>query len=220
MEFIFHNTLYLKGISTIGFIKITSIEAFVIIGGDTVADLKDTVFKAKVLDADMMRRALTRIAHEIIEKNTGIDDLAIIGIRRRGVPLADRLAKIIKEIEGVSVPVGILDITLYRDDLTTLAVQPIVHKTEVPFSIDNKKIILVDDVLYTGRTVRAALDALVDLGRPKLIQLAILIDRGHRELPIRADYVGKNIPTSRRELIAVNVEEFDGIDSVEIHEFA
>ncbi|NLC44559.1 MAG: bifunctional pyr operon transcriptional regulator/uracil phosphoribosyltransferase PyrR [Clostridiales bacterium] len=167
----------------------------------------------------MMRRALTRIAHEIIEKNTGIDDLAIIGIRRRGVPLADRLAKIINEIEGVSVPTGILDITLYRDDLTTLAVQPIVHKTEVPFSIDDKKIILVDDVLYTGRTVRAALDALVDLGRPKLIQLAILIDRGHRELPIRADYVGKNIPTSRKELIAVNVEEIDGIDSVEIEEF-
>ncbi|NLB40654.1 MAG: bifunctional pyr operon transcriptional regulator/uracil phosphoribosyltransferase PyrR [Clostridiales bacterium] len=167
----------------------------------------------------MMRRALTRIAHEIIEKNTGIDDLAIIGIRRRGVPLADRLAEIINEIEGVSVPVGILDITLYRDDLTTLAVQPIVHKTEVPFSIDNKKIILVDDVLYTGRTVRAALDALVDLGRPKLIQLAILIDRGHRELPIRADYVGKNIPTSRKELIAVNVEEIDGFDSVEIEEF-
>ena len=184
-----------------------------------MADLKDTVFKAKVLDADMMRRALTRIAHEIIEKNTGIDDLAIIGIRRRGVPLADRLAEIIKEIEGVSVPVGILDITLYRDDLTTLAVQPIVHKTEVPFSIDNKKIILVDDVLYTGRTVRAALDALVDLGRPELIQLAILIDRGHRELPIRADYVGKNIPTSRKELIAVNVEEIDGFDSVKIEEF-
>ena len=184
-----------------------------------MADLKDTVFKAKVLDADMMRRALTRIAHEIIEKNTGIDDLAIIGIRRRGVPLADRLAKIINEIEGVLVPVGILDITLYRDDLTTLAVQPIVHKTEVPFSIDNKKIILVDDVLYTGRTVRAALDALVDLGRPELIQLAILIDRGHRELPIRADYVGKNIPTSRKELIAVNVEEIDGFDSVEIEEF-
>lgn len=184
-----------------------------------MADLKNTVFKAKVLDADMMRRALTRIAHEIIEKNTGIDDLAIMGIRRRGVPLADRLAEIINEIEGVSVPVGILDITLYRDDLTTLAVQPIVHKTEVPFSIDNKKIILVDDVLYTGRTVRAALDALVDLGRPKLIQLAILIDRGHRELPIRADYVGKNIPTSRKELIAVNVEEIDGIDSVEIEEF-
>lgn len=184
-----------------------------------MADIKDTVFKARVLDAEMMRRALTRISHEIIEKNTGIDDLAIIGIRRRGVPLADRLAAIIKEIEGVSVPVGILDITLYRDDLTTLAVQPIVHKTEVPFSIDDKKIVLVDDVLYTGRTVRAALDALVDLGRPKLIQLAILIDRGHRELPIRADYVGKNIPTSKKELIAVNVEEIDGMDGVEIHEF-
>ena len=184
-----------------------------------MADLKDTVFKARVLDAEMMRRALTRIAHEIIEKNTGIDDLAVIGIRRRGVPLAERLAAIIKEIEGESVPVGILDITLYRDDLTTLAVQPIVHKTEVPFSINNKKIILVDDVLYTGRTVRAALDALVDLGRPKLTQLAILIDRGHRELPIRADFVGKNIPTSRKELIAVNVEEIDGMDNVEIHEF-
>ena len=168
--------------------------------------------KVQIMDAEKMRRALIRIAHEIVEKNKGTENLALIGIRKRGVPLALRLQKFISEIEGVKVPVGILDITLYRDDLTTLDYQPIVHKTEVPFSIYSKKIVLVDDVLYTGRTVRAALDALIDLGRPASIQLAVLIDRGHRELPIRADYVGKNVPTSRKETIAVSVQEIDGKD--------
>ncbi len=174
--------------------------------------------KAQIMDADAIRRALTRIAHEILEKNQGTKDLVLIGIRRRGVPLARKIAQIIKEIEGTSVPLGILDITLYRDDLSQLGYQPVVRKTEVPFDITGKKVILVDDVLYTGRTVRAALDALIDLGRPKLIQLAVLIDRGHRELPIRADFVGKNVPTSRKEEISVNVQEIDGVDRVAIIE--
>lgn len=175
-------------------------------------------FKAQVMDGDKIRRSLIRIAHEIVEKNKGTDNLVLVGIRRRGVPLAQRLAKNIEKIEGVSLPVGILDITLYRDDLTTIAHQPIVQKTEVPFSITNKKVVLVDDVLFTGRTVRAALDALMDLGRPKAIQLAILVDRGHRELPIRADYVGKNVPTSKKEMVAVNLVEIDGTDEVQIKE--
>ena len=174
--------------------------------------------KTQLLDTEGMRRALTRIAHEIIEKNKGVENLAIIGIRRRGVPLAERLAQRITEIEGTKVPIGVLDITLYRDDLTTLAQQPVIHKTEVPFDIEDKKIILVDDVLYTGRTVRAALDALIDLGRPKFIQLAVLADRGHRELPIRADYVGKNVPTSKKEVVSVKLEEIDGEDRVVIEE--
>lgn len=174
--------------------------------------------KAQIMDADAIRRALTRIAHEILEKNQGTKDLVLIGIRRRGVPLARKIAQIIKEIEGTSVPLGILDITLYRDDLSQLGYQPVVRKTEVPFDITGKKVILVDDVLYTGRTVRAALDALIDLGRPKLIQLAVLIDRGHRELPIRADFVGKNVPTSRKEEISVSVQEIDGVDRVAIIE--
>ncbi|KUK36667.1 MAG: pyrimidine operon attenuation protein / uracil phosphoribosyltransferase [Thermacetogenium sp.] len=174
--------------------------------------------KAQIMDADAIRRALTRIAHEILEKNQGTKDLVLVGIRRRGVPLARKIAQIIKEIEGTSVPLGILDITLYRDDLSQLGYQPLVRKTEVPFDITGKKVILVDDVLYTGRTVRAALDALIDLGRPKLIQLAVLIDRGHRELPIRADFVGKNVPTSRKEEISVSVQEIDGVDRVAIIE--
>lgn len=174
--------------------------------------------KTRILDADGMRRALTRIAHEIIEKNKGVKDLVIIGVRRRGVPLAERIAKRIAEIEGKEVAIGVLDITLYRDDLTTLAQQPVLHKTEVPFSINDKKIILVDDVLYTGRTVRAALDALIDLGRPQFIQLAVLVDRGHRELPIRADYVGKNVPTSKKEVVSVHLHEIDGDDAVLIEE--
>lgn len=174
--------------------------------------------KTRILDAEGMRRALTRIAHEIIEKNKGVEDLVIIGIRRRGVPLAERVVKRIAEIEGKEVVIGVLDITLYRDDLTTLAQQPVLHKTEVPFSINDKKIILVDDVLYTGRTVRAALDALIDLGRPQFIQLAVLIDRGHRELPIRADYVGKNVPTSKKEVVSVHLQEIDGEDAVLIEE--
>lgn len=174
--------------------------------------------KVEIMNADDIRRVLTRIAHEILEKNAGTEDLTLIGIRRRGVPLAKRIAENIKEIEGTSVPLGILDITLYRDDLSQLDYHPLVRKTEVPFSITDKKVVLVDDVLFTGRTVRAALDALIDLGRPKIIQLAVLIDRGHRELPIRADFVGKNVPTSRRELIHVSLKEIDGEDKVIIAE--
>ncbi len=174
--------------------------------------------KNQILDADGIRRALTRIAHEILERNAGTQDLVLIGIRRRGVPLAQRIAAKIKEIEGTSVPLGILDINLYRDDLSRLGYHPVLRKTEVPFSVTDKKVVLVDDVLYTGRTVRAALDAIMDLGRPKLIQLAVLIDRGHRELPIRADFVGKNVPTSRRETISVLLQEVDGIDKVVIEE--
>lgn len=174
--------------------------------------------KVQIMDQEGIRRALTRIAHEILEKNAGTKDLVLIGIRRRGVPLASRLSEKIKEIEGTSIPLGILDITLYRDDLSQLDYHPLVRKTEVPFSITGKKVVLVDDVLYTGRTVRAAMDALMDLGRPQLIQLAVLIDRGHRELPIRADFVGKNVPTSRKEQINVSLLEIDGEDKVTIVE--
>lgn len=174
--------------------------------------------KARIMDQQGIKRALTRIAHEIIERNKGTENLVLIGIRRRGVPLAARLARRIKEIEGSLVPVGILDITLYRDDLSTLGHQPVVHQTEVTFSVEGKKVVLVDDVLYTGRTIRAALDAVMDLGRPGVIQLAALVDRGHRELPIRADYVGKNVPTSKKEIIAVQLQETDGEDSVLILE--
>ena len=174
--------------------------------------------KKELIGADGMRRALVRISHEIIEKNEGLEDIVVIGIRTRGVPLAKRITTNLKEIEGQEIPNGSLDITLYRDDLTTIANQPIVYQTEIPFDVTDKKVILVDDVLYTGRTVRAALDALMDLGRPESIQLAILTDRGHRELPIRADYVGKNIPTSKDELISVNLKEIDGEDAVVLQE--
>ncbi len=174
--------------------------------------------KAEIVDGNGLRRAVTRIAHEIIERNGGAENLVLVGIRRRGVPLAVRLAKRIKEFEGIDAPVGALDITLYRDDLQTIAHQPVVSGTDIPCSIDDKIVVLVDDVLYTGRTVRAALDELIDLGRPKAIQLAVVIDRGHREIPIRADFVGKNVPTSRREVIMVNVEEIDGHDGVSIGE--
>ncbi|MCW2277229.1 bifunctional pyr operon transcriptional regulator/uracil phosphoribosyltransferase PyrR [Heliophilum fasciatum] len=174
--------------------------------------------KTLLMDAEGVRRAVTRIAHEMVEKNQGTAELVLVGIRRRGVPLAERLQRKINEIENVAVPLGALDITLYRDDLTTLAEQPVILKTEVPFSITGKKVVLVDDVLYTGRTVRAALDALMDLGRPQSIQLAVLLDRGHRELPIRADYVGKNVPTSKKEMVSVCVQEIDGQDSVTIQE--
>ncbi|MCM8792606.1 MAG: bifunctional pyr operon transcriptional regulator/uracil phosphoribosyltransferase PyrR [Candidatus Omnitrophica bacterium] len=170
--------------------------------------------KAKIMDKDSIRRVLMRIAHEILEKNKGTYNLCLMGIRTRGVYLAQRLVEEIKKIENKSVPVGILDITLYRDDLTLIAPHPVVHKTEIDFDINDKNIVLVDDVLYTGRTVRAALDAIIDFGRPKTIQLAVLVDRGHRELPIRADYVGKNIPTSSTETIEVRVEEVDGKDEV------
>ncbi|WP_018250251.1 bifunctional pyr operon transcriptional regulator/uracil phosphoribosyltransferase PyrR [Orenia marismortui] len=174
--------------------------------------------KKKLLDSDGIRRALTRISHEIIEKNEGLEDIVIVGIRTRGVPLAKRISSKLEEIEGEKVSTGILDITLYRDDLTTIANQPIVHQTEIPIDITDKKVVLVDDVLYTGRTVRSALDALMDLGRPRNIQLAILVDRGHRELPIRADFVGKNLPTSNQEVISVNLQEVDGEDAVVLKE--
>ncbi|WP_286680107.1 bifunctional pyr operon transcriptional regulator/uracil phosphoribosyltransferase PyrR [Tepidanaerobacter sp. EBM-49] len=174
--------------------------------------------KARIMDEKAIDRTLIRISHEIIEKNKGVEDLALVGIRRRGVPLARRLAKYISSIEGVDVPVGILDITLYRDDLSSLTLQPVVHKTEINFNIADKNIILVDDVIYTGRTIRAALDALADLGRAKSIQLAVLIDRGHRELPIRPDFVGKNVPTSNNEIVEVRLEEIDGENSVVILE--
>lgn len=172
--------------------------------------------KAWIMDEPSINRALIRISHEIIEKNKGIDDLVIVGIRRRGVPLAYRIADYISSIEKAKIPIGILDITLYRDDLSSLTSQPVVHKTEIPFDITNKRIILVDDVIFTGRTVRAALDALSDIGRAKIIQLAVLIDRGHRELPIRADFVGKNVPTSREEIVKVKLQEVDGENSVVI----
>ena len=171
-----------------------------------------------VLDADRISRTLTRIAHEILERNRGVDELAFVGIRTRGVPIAKRLARAIRDINRHDVPTGALDITLYRDDLMRHAVgpQPIVRKTEIPFSIDEKRILLVDDVLYTGRTIRAALDALIDFGRPKAIQLVVLIDRGHRELPIKADYVGKNLPTSLAQSVQVHLAEIDGRDEVEL----
>ena len=174
--------------------------------------------KATVMDAKTIKQALRRIAHEIIERNEEPDNIVLVGIRRRGVPLARRLQSYLNEIEGVDFPLGILDITLYRDDLTQRADQPQVHTTDVPFDLTNKSVIVIDDVLFTGRTTRAALDALIDLGRPASIQLAVLIDRGHRELPIRADYVGKNVPTSRSELVEVMVEEIDGVDRVDILE--
>jgi pyrimidine operon attenuation protein/uracil phosphoribosyltransferase len=173
--------------------------------------------KAQVLDDGALDRALTRIAHEILEKNDGAKDLAFVGLRTRGVTLAHRLAAKIKGIDGATLPVGTLDITLYRDDLD-LRGAPVVRGTDIPFSIKNKTVVLVDDVLFTGRTIRAALDALIDLGRPRSIQLATLIDRGHRELPIRPDYVGKNLPTSRRESVAVRLKEHDGEDRVVIEE--
>jgi len=183
----------------------------------------------QVMDADRMSRALTRIAHEILERNRGTSDLALVGIRTRGVPLARRLARSLRDINkgrpqpdamDAEVPTGTLDITLYRDDLMRHAVgpQPVVRSTEIPFSIDDKRILLVDDVLYTGRTIRSALDALIDFGRPRSIQLIVLVDRGHRELPIKADYVGKNLPTSLKQSVQVRLQEIDGEDEVLLDE--
>ena len=173
-----------------------------------------------VMEADRITRALTRISHEVVERNRGIDQLALVGIRTRGVPLARRLTKSLLDIVGQEVPTGTLDITLYRDDLMRQPVgpQPVVRRTDILFSIDDKKILLVDDVLYSGRTVRAALDALIDFGRPRAIQLIVLVDRGHRELPIKADYVGKNLPTSTRESVQVRLHEIDGCDEVSIQD--
>ena len=173
--------------------------------------------KAQVLDETALDRALTRIAHEILEKNSGASDTAFVGLRTRGVTLAHRIAQKIAKIDGSALPVGTLDITLYRDDLDMRGA-PLVRGTDIPFSIKDKTVILVDDVLFTGRTIRAALDALIDLGRPRMIQLAIIVDRGHRELPIRPDYVGKNLPTSRRESVSVRLREHDGEDRVVIEE--
>lgn len=177
------------------------------------------VEKTIVMDDKAIQRALTRIAHEIIEKNKGTKDIIIIGIRKRGVPLAERLSTIIERIEGVKIPTGILDITLYRDDLAHMSYQPEIQETYIKEDITDKTLILVDDVLYTGRTIRAALDALIDLGRPQKIQLAVLIDRGHRELPIRADYVGKNVPTAAKETISVKLSDTDDCDQVFIGEY-
>ena len=174
--------------------------------------------KAVLMDEDGIRRALMRIAHEIVEKNHGTEHLVLVGIRKRGVPIAARLGAEIAQIEGRELPRGVLDITLYRDDLNELAYQPIVHTTEIPLDITDKTVILVDDVLYTGRTIRAAMNALLDLGRPRMIQLAVLIDRGHRELPIRADYVGKNVPTAALEDVSVRLRDTDAEEKVIIRE--
>lgn len=174
--------------------------------------------KAQLMDEKAIGRAITRISHEIIERNKGIEDVVLVGIKTRGVPIADRIGKKIQQIEGAAVNTGEVDITLYRDDLKKIDVDPVINGSNVQFSIDDKIVILVDDVLYTGRTVRSALDAIIDIGRPKAIQLAVLVDRGHRELPIRADYVGKNVPTSKGEIISVKLSEIDGEDSVTINE--
>ena len=174
--------------------------------------------KALILGPDELRRALTRIAHEILERNRGAEGLALVGIHTRGIPLAARLAAKLRELEGVEVPLGRLDITLYRDALSEISHQPIIRETEIRFDMTGRRLVLVDDVLYTGRTVRAALDALIDLGRPQSIGLAVLVDRGHRELPIRADYVGKNLPTARSEAVKVRLTETDGVDAVELWE--
>lgn len=174
--------------------------------------------KALIMDSMALDRALKRIAHEIIEKNEGVNDVSLIGIHRRGVPIAKRIAKYIEAFEGVKVNIGTLDITFYRDDLSLLADHPVIKGTDIAFDVNKKTIVLCDDVLFTGRTARAALDALMDIGRPNNIQLAVIVDRGHRELPIRADYVGKNIPTSKNEVVGVHVTEFDGVDNVVIND--
>ena len=175
---------------------------------------KPAVKVVTVMDADAMRRAITRIAHEILERNKGTEGLALIGIRSRGVHIADRIAAAVEAIERTDVPRGIVDITLYRDDLSRGDQTPQVRGTEIPFGVEGRKIVLIDDVLYTGRTIRAAMDALMDFGRPENIQLAVMIDRGHRELPIRADHVGKNLPTSRSQQVQVRIVELDGVDDV------
>ena len=170
----------------------------------------------RIMTAEEIRRAVIRISHEIVEKQAGTDGLVLVGIQRRGVPIARRIAESILEHERVEVPVGALDITFYRDDLSMLAQQPVVKGTDLPFDVTGTTAVLIDDVLYTGRTIRAAMDALMEYGRPQIIRLAVLVDRGHRELPIRADHVGKNVPTSREELVRVRVEEVDGEDAVDI----
>lgn len=172
--------------------------------------------KALIMDEAQMRRSLTRMAHEIIERNKGVEEVVLVGIRRRGEPLAQWLADAIQRVEGTRPPVGIVDITFYRDDLTHISREPQLNRTEIPFDLEGRTVVLVDDVLFTGRTVRAAMDALMDVGRARRIQLAVLIDRGHRELPIRADFVGKNVPSSSSENVRLFLEEVDGISAVEI----
>ena len=174
--------------------------------------------KAKVMDEKAVERAVVRISHQIIEKNKGTENLCLVGIQRRGVPMARQIARNILTFEGARVDVGVLDITFYRDDLSSLQEHPVVNATDLPFQVTGAKIVMVDDVLYSGRTARAAMDAICDMGRPSLIQLAVMVDRGHRELPIRADYVGKNLPTSKSELVGVNVPEYDGEMSVVLYE--
>lgn len=174
--------------------------------------------KAQLMDEKAITRAITRVSHEIIEKNKGIDDIVLVGIKTRGVPIANRISNKIEQIEGSNVNTGEVDITLYRDDLKQINIDPVLNGSNIDFDINDKIVILVDDVLYTGRTVRGALDAIMDIGRPKAIQLAVLVDRGHRELPIRADYVGKNVPTSKHEIISVKLSETDEEDSVTINE--
>ncbi|MCK4412165.1 MAG: bifunctional pyr operon transcriptional regulator/uracil phosphoribosyltransferase PyrR [Candidatus Eisenbacteria sp.] len=174
--------------------------------------------KAKIMDSEEMRRAIVRVSHEIVEANSGTEGLILIGIRKRGVPMAERIREQIVAIEGVEVPLGVLDITLYRDDVHRIAPQPLVESTDIPTPVENSVVVLVDDVLFTGRTVRAAMDAVIDFGRPLAIRLAVLVDRGHRELPIRADFVGKNVPTSSREIVKVYLRETDDQDAVTIEE--
>jgi pyrimidine operon attenuation protein/uracil phosphoribosyltransferase len=188
---------------------------FLRFAGERAVTLRE---KAQVLDEPGIDRALTRIAHEIVERAGGTQGLALVGIHTRGVPLARRIAERLRTIDGTRVPVGALDITLYRDDLGRTAGTPLVRGTEIPFPVAGKTVVLVDDVLFTGRTIRAALDAIMDLGRPRMIQLAVLVDRGHRELPLRPDYVGKNLPTARREIVQVLLREHDGQDRVVIQE--
>jgi len=174
----------------------------------------------RIMTADEIRRAVVRISHEIVEKQAGTEGLVLVGIQRRGVPLARRLADAIDEHEDVRLPVGALDITFYRDDLSLIAQHPLVKGTDIPFDLNAATVVLVDDVLYTGRTIRSAMDALVDFGRPQAVRLAVLVDRGHRELPIRADHVGKNVPTSREEVVKVRLAEIDGEDGVDIERLA
>ena len=188
--------------------------------GDSQINLayKIMIEKAVLMDEKAITRAITRVSHEIIERNKGVEDVVLVGVKTRGVPIADRIAKKILQIEGVEVKTGIIDITLYRDDLEKVEMEPIVKGSYLDFDVNGKIVVLVDDVLYTGRTVRSALDAIIDIWRPNVIQLAVLVDRGHRELPIRADFVGKNVPTSRQEIISVKLNETDGEDSVTINE--
>ncbi len=182
--------------------------------------MRKKIEKTVLMDGDGVRRVLTRIAHEIVERNKGVKNIVLVGIRTRGVPLAERIANEIEKIESLRPPVGVLDITLYRDDLSTMDYQPVVRPTEMPVDINGRTIVLVDDVLFTGRTIRSALDALIDMGRPRSIQLAVLVDRGHRELPIRADYVGKNVPTAAREIVSVQLAEMDEEEKVILGEFS